>query len=137
MLSSARSFGYVFNPISVFWCFDRHGARTTVVADVHNTYGGRHTYVLDPDALGSAEVENKAMYVSPFYPVDGRYRIRVGNPGPTVSVAVTLEREGDDRFVATLRATRRPVTPMNVLRSIVGFSAARTSILIGWQAYRL
>ena len=136
MLSSARSFGYVFNPISVFWCFDRRGARTAVVAEVHNTYGGRHTYVVNPDPLGSAEVD-KAMYVSPFYPIDGRYRITSVNPGPTVSVAVTLEREGQVGFVATLRATRRPVTSLNVLRSIIRFSAARTSILIRWRAYRL
>jgi DUF1365 family protein len=126
----------VFNPISIFWCFDRQGARTAVVAEVHNTYGERHSYVLEPDTHGADKVD-KAMYVSPFYPVDGRYRIRVGDPGPTVSVAVTLEREDKEGFVATLRANRRPATSMNVLRSALRWSAARTSILIRWQAYRL
>jgi uncharacterized protein len=136
MLSCGRSLGYVFNPISIFWCFDRRGARTAVVAEVHNTYGERYSYLLEPDAHGSAVVD-KAMYVSPFYPVDGRYRLRVGDPGPTVSVAVTLEREGEEGFVATLRAKRLPATSMNVLRSALRWPAARTSILIRWQAYRL
>ena len=73
MLTTARSFGYVFNPITVFWAYDRAGARTAVVAEVHNTYGGRHGYVLRPDWDGYAEVD-KALYVSPFHPADGRYR---------------------------------------------------------------
>src|SRR6185312_640447 len=42
MLANARSFGYAFNPLSVFWCYDRGGALVAVVAEVHNTYGERH-----------------------------------------------------------------------------------------------
>ena len=45
MLANARSFGYVFNPLSVFWCYDRDGALRRVVAEVHNTYGERHCYL--------------------------------------------------------------------------------------------
>ena len=52
MLTGARTLGYVFNPITVFWCFDETGAQCAVVAEVHNTYGGRHAYVLEPDARG-------------------------------------------------------------------------------------
>ncbi len=49
MLTTARTLGYVFNPITVFWAYDHAGARTAVVAEVHNTYGGRHGYLLRPD----------------------------------------------------------------------------------------
>ena len=49
MLTTARTLGYVFNPITVFWAYDQAGARTAVVAEVHNTYGGRHAYLLRPD----------------------------------------------------------------------------------------
>ena len=81
--------GYVFNPITVFWAYDRAGARTAVLAEVHNTYGGRHAYLLRPDGDGYAEVD-KALYVSPFHPADGRYQIHVGEPGESVSFRVTL-----------------------------------------------
>jgi DUF1365 family protein len=140
MLTTARTLGYVFNPISVFWSADATGAATAVVAEVHNTFGGRHAYVLEGGDLvgtrGEATVE-KALYVSPFYPVDGRYRIRVEEPGPSVSVTVTLERNGDEPFVATLRAARRPLTTGNVVRSVLRFSGLRTMALIRWQAIRL
>ena len=60
MLTGARSFGYTFDPISVFWCYDEADAQCAVVAEVHNTYGGRHAYLLEFDAHGEAEIEKEA-----------------------------------------------------------------------------
>jgi DUF1365 family protein len=78
MLTGARSLGHVFNPISVFWAYDSDGTRTAVVAEVHNTYGDRHAYLLEgEDCAGGFAQVDKEMYVSPFYPVDGHYRIHV------------------------------------------------------------
>jgi hypothetical protein len=136
MLTTGRTLGYVFNPISVFWAYDRAGDRTAVVAEVHNTYGGRHAYRLRPDRAGYAEAD-KALYVSPFYPVDGRYQIQVSEPGESVSLRVTLRRDGDEPFVATLRGQRRAVTAANVLRATLRYPSARTSALIRWQGLRL
>ena len=55
MLANAATFGYVFNPISVFWCFDAEGEIAAVLAEVHNTYHERHVYLLHPDPDGRAE----------------------------------------------------------------------------------
>jgi DUF1365 family protein len=136
MLSGARTLGYSFNPISVFWCYDGSGAACAMVAEVHNTYGGRHAYVLEPDDSGETTVE-KELFVSPFNAVEGSYRIRVGEPAASVSVTVTLERSGEEPFVATLHGTRRRITPQAVLGSAFGHSGARTRLLIQWQALRL
>jgi DUF1365 family protein len=136
MLTGARSFGYTFDPISVFWCYDEAGAQCAVVAEVHNTYGDRHAYLLELDIDGEAEIA-KAMYVSPFNDMGGTYRIRVSTPTSTVSVVVTLEREGEEPFVASLRGTRRPLTRTSALVSMVRHSSARTRILIQWEALRL
>ena len=136
MLSGARTFGYVFNPITVFWCYDEADAPCAVVIEVHNTYGDRHAYLLEPDAEGEASVA-KAMYVSPFNPIDGTYRIKVDAPGSSVGVTVTLERRGEEPFVATLRGQRQPTTQWAVLRSALRHSAARTRMLILWQGLRL
>jgi DUF1365 family protein len=136
MLSGARTLGYVFNPITVFWCYDASGAQCAVVVEVHNTYGDRHAYVLEPDAGGEASVA-KALYVSPFNPVEVPYRIKVEEPGSSVGISVTLERRGEEPFVATLRGRRRPTTPRTVLRTALCHSAARTRVLIQWQGLRL
>ena len=80
MLAHARVLGYVFNPLTVFWCHRADGALACVVAEVHNTYRQRHAYLLRTDDRGRAQVP-KRFYVSPFYPVDGGYRMCLPEPG--------------------------------------------------------
>jgi hypothetical protein len=80
MLGQARVFGYVFNPLTVFWCHHADGTLAAVIAEVHNTYGQRHAYLLHPDARGRAEA-GKDFYVSPFLAVAGRYRLHLPEPG--------------------------------------------------------
>jgi uncharacterized protein len=105
MLASPRVLGYVFNPLSVFYCLDAQGIASHAVAEVRNTYGGRHSYLLALDPRGAGEVE-KAFYVSPFYGVDGSYTMRLPFPGDEVLVSVTLHREGERPFVAVLSGRR-------------------------------
>ncbi|MEK9518572.1 DUF1365 domain-containing protein [Streptomyces venezuelae] len=107
MLAHARVFGFVFNPLSVFWCHDASGALVCVVAEVHNTYGQRHCYLLRTDASDEAEVD-KAFYVSPFLAVEGRYRMRLPLPGDDLSLSIHLEHEGGRAFTAVVRGRRRP-----------------------------
>jgi DUF1365 family protein len=134
LLTTGRTAGYSFNPISLYWCYDDADRISAVLAEVHNTYGESHVYVLSGDTEGEVD---KAMYVSPFYPIDGHYQIRVSPPGDTVSVAVTLVRAGDQPFVATMNATRRPITLINLVRYALRYPGIRTSALIRWQALKL
>ncbi|HET7691203.1 MAG TPA: DUF1365 domain-containing protein [Nocardioidaceae bacterium] len=103
MLAQPKVLGYVFNPLTVFYCLTG-GELTHVVAEVRNTYGGRHCYVMTPDDLRT----DKELYVSPFYPVDGEYTLRLPLPGDRLAVSVTLHRDGEPPFVATMTGTRRP-----------------------------
>ncbi|MDT4940005.1 MAG: uncharacterized protein QOJ34_94, partial [Pseudonocardiales bacterium] len=118
MLTNARSFGYVFNPLTLYWCHDRAGALACVVAEVHNTYGGRHRYLLHTDEAGRADAA-KEFYVSPFYPVDGFYRMSLPQPGDRLSVTITLHRPGERPFVASVRGVRRPATRRAVVATAV------------------
>ena len=79
MLAHARVLGYVFNPLTVYWCHRPDGTLACVVAEVHNTYRQRHAYLLPAGDRVRAEVP-KQFYVSPFYPVDGRYRMSLPEP---------------------------------------------------------
>ncbi|MEV0094949.1 DUF1365 domain-containing protein [Streptomyces sp. NPDC050738] len=138
MLTQARVFGYVFNPLTLYWCHDPTGALVCVVAEVHNTYGERHCYLLRPDREQLASVE-KEFYVSPFFPVDGDYRMRLPEPDHTLNLTVRLIRSGEQVFTATVRGERRPATP-SVLLSLAlrrPWSTAAGSLAIRMHGIRL
>jgi DUF1365 family protein len=117
MLCNARVLGHVFNPLSLHWCLTADGSVVAVVAEVHNTYGGRHAYVLQPDVDGRAQTP-KEFYVSPFHTVDGSYAMRLPLPGEELCIDLTYSRPGARPFVATVRGTRVPVTLGSVLRCL-------------------
>jgi DUF1365 family protein len=106
MLANPRVLGYVFNPLSVFYCYGRTGRLDYTVAEVRNTYGGRHTYLLDTDRAGYARIA-KAFYVSPFNPVDGYYTMALPEPGQVVRTTVTLHRAQQRPFAAVMSGHRR------------------------------
>ncbi|MDA2808635.1 DUF1365 domain-containing protein [Nocardiopsis suaedae] len=114
MLAHARVLGYVFNPLTVYWCHGADGTPVCAVAEVHNTYRQRHRYLLRTDRHGRARAD-KTFPVSPFNPVDGHYRISVPEPDRALRLAVTLVRSGRTVFAASLRGERRPTTPRTLL----------------------
>jgi DUF1365 family protein len=105
-LMQARVLGYVFNPLTLYWCHDTQGVVRHIVAEVHNTYGGRHAYLLPPHDDHPAMVR-KRLYVSPFNDVDGYYLIRAPLPDAELDVRISLHRDNQPAFVATMRGTRR------------------------------
>lgn len=117
MLAHARVLGYVFNPLTVYWCHNCDGALECVLAEVHNTYGQRHCYLMRTDARGRAQVA-KEFYVSPFYPVDGSYQMSLPEPGERLSLTIALHRPGGEApFVASVRGRRRAATTAGLLRA--------------------
>jgi uncharacterized protein len=113
MLANARVLGYVFNPLTVFWCHNAAGELVCVVAEVHNTYGERHCYLLRPEET----VVRKDFYVSPFLPLEGTYRMRLPEPGERLRATVSLTREGRSLFTATLTGQRRAANLRGILRA--------------------
>ena len=138
MLAHARVFGYVFNPLSVFWCLNAENEVTCVVAEVHNTYGGRHRYLLHTDEDGKAQVP-KAFYVSPFHPVDGEYHMSFPLPDRRLRVAVQLNRPDGSAFTAGLSGRRQPVSTCALLAAALKkpFSTLAVSTSIRWHGIRL
>jgi uncharacterized protein len=139
MLAHARVLGYVFNPLTVYWCHRPDGTLACVVAEVHNTYRQRHAYLLP---AARAEVP-KQFYVSPFYPVDGRYRMSLPEPGVNpdgrLSLSVRLDRPDGQSFAASVRGRAVPATRGELLRAAVRhpWSTAAVSVRIRWQGIRL
>lgn len=120
MLAGARVLGHVFDPLSVFWCFDAHNTLVCIVAEVHNTYAERHAYLLHPDPSGVATTE-KAFHVSPFFDVTGRYKLHFTLSPEVVSSTVILHsRAGEGAiFAATFRGHPTPATRSAVATQLI------------------
>ena len=118
MLANARVLGHVFDPLSVFWCHDPDGVLACVVAEVHNTHGERHAYLLRPDEAGVA-VTGKDFHVSPFFDVSGTYELRFTLRPDLVATTVTLRREGTVAFSATFRGRPEPATAPALARRLI------------------
>lgn len=117
MLANARVLGYVFNPLTVYWCHHPDGELACVLAEVHNTYRERHCYLLGPDAADRTETA-KRFYVSPFLTVAGSYRMALPVPDERLRIAITLRQHGRTALAATLVGRRRPATPATLLRML-------------------
>lgn len=122
MLANVRSFGYVFNPICVYYCFSESGDRLThVITDVTNTpWRESHPYVF-PAPEGDGPVSGEAvkrLHVSPFLEMDYTYSIHANAPGEDLHLSVANRRGEDTHFVADLRLERLPATNA-VLRTVV------------------
>jgi uncharacterized protein len=138
LLTNARVLGYVFNPLSVFYCHQADGELRCVVAEVHNTYGERHCYLLEPGERGRVET-GKEFYVSPFLTVDGRYRMSVPAPDEHLSVQMALHQDDRRVFSASLTGRRLPLTNATVARMLVRhpLMTARVTSLIHMQGVKL
>ncbi|MGW4244694.1 DUF1365 domain-containing protein [Nocardia sp. NPDC004722] len=136
-LMSARALGYGFDPLTVFWCHAPDGQLRCVIAEVHNTYGERHRYLVTPDP---ESVVAKQFYVSPFNPVAGRYRLRLPVPADRLRLAITLERpDGRTVFAATVvgRVLEAHRTTIARVLLVHPFETLRITALIRWQGLRL
>jgi DUF1365 family protein len=112
MLTQLRTLGYVFNPVTFYYCFAPDGENLeAVAAEITNTpWKERHTYVLAAEGKGARGEFQKAFHVSPFQPMAQRYRWAFTAPGETLKVDMVNEQEGRDVFRAGLKVQRKPLT---------------------------
>lgn len=130
MLANARSFGYVFDPLSVFWCLTAAGDVRCVVLEIHNTYGERHAHLVRPGPDGRFSID-KEFYVSPFLTVDGRYDVTLRLEPERLAVAVDLV-QGDRRvFSASFTGRPRPA------RAGAALAAALRTPFVTYQVWAL
>ena len=139
VLTHLRVLGYVFNPVSFYFCRDRNDSLRHVVAEVNNTFGETYCYLLSAEGDVAREEREKVFHVSPFQPVDGRYRFRVRAPGDTLSARIDVVRDGEQVLSTALSGSRHPLTDGSLFRTVVRHphTGLRTLALIHYQALRL
>lgn len=139
LLTSCRILGYVFNPVSFFYCYDPGDRLALVVAEVNNTFGDRHSYVL-PVTDGYRWSRKKLMHVSPFHQPDaGTYTFELPPPGPRVEAAIELSRGGVAAITTRLSLERRSLDDRAVLSALVRFPFQTLKVIaaIHYEALRL
>lgn len=146
LLTLLRNWGYYFNPLSLYYCFDAAGEDVqTVVAEVTNTpWRERHWYVLwHGNRIGPPSERrfrhSKEFHVSPFLDLDMVYEWHVHVPAEQFRLALINFRGQERVFDACLTLARCELTRGNMLRTLVRFpwSSARVMQAIHWQAFRL
>lgn len=145
MLTQLRRFGFCFNPVSFYYCFDAAGARVeTVVAEITNTpWNERHAYVLRRQAgEGDGALRfrlDKEFHVSPFMPMDIEYDWSFSEPGRSLAVRMENRRAGRLVFEASLLLRRREMTGAALALTLARepFVALQVLARIYWHALRL
>jgi DUF1365 family protein len=142
LLTLPRILGYVFNPISVYFCHRRSGELSAVLYEVSNTFGDRHSYMIqvtDDDATPLRHLCQKVLHVSPFLDRDMRYAFRLTPPGEALALTVTGIDDDGPLIVATLEAKRRDLTDRALGRVLVGFPLMTLKVIVAihWEALRL
>lgn len=144
LLTHLRYLGYNFNPISLFYCFNRQGKVETILAEVNNTFGESHNYWLsatNQERGKQAHVYRcaKLMHVSPFMPMELDYRFVLPAPGDRLVAHMDTLAGERATFDATLRLRREPWTAPVIRQALLRFPwvTAKVITAIHWEALKL
>lgn len=139
LLTMPRLFNYVFNPLSVYFCWRRDGSLAALAHEVSNTFGESHFYVLPPRAAESGQIKqacDKTFFVSPFLEGDLRYEFSVTPPGEKVVVMMTVKRGAETALTASFVGERRQLTDATLLRAWASNPLMTFKVIAGihWEA---
>ena len=145
VLTNARYFGYLINPISVYYCFDEHHALRAMLLEVTNTpWGEKVAYVFacDPSKPIQRTHIDKSMHVSPFHPMDHVYDWRSNVPGEKIAIHMRNKEQNEAQtcvFDATLSLRREPITKRNLASILWRYPWMTAKVVWGiyWQALKL
>ncbi len=143
LLAFPRVLGMAFNPISLWYCEHRDGALQVVIAEVNNTFGEKHSYVLDGAgaalAYEQAIDKDKLFHVSPFFDRTGSYRFTLAEPGERLRVVIRQSRDGAPSLDATIAGERQTLSDAQIVRQVLRmpWMAAKVVAGIHWEALKL
>lgn len=142
LITVPRFIGYIFNPVSFYIAQDSSGQVQAILAEVNNTFGEKHLYVMrspNPSALPVSFSFPKEFFVSPFFDVSGEYTVTLLEFGEKLNFRIELKREGVLTFFADLTGQAMAFTTRFLLSTLVRYplAALLTMARIETQALRL
>jgi DUF1365 family protein len=143
LLAFPRLFGYAFNPISLWYCEHRDGSLRAVIAEVRNTFGEKHCYLLASDGrpmpYQQVHEKDKCFHVSPFFDLLGRYRFTLADPGERLRVLIHETRDGVPILDATLAGERVLLTDRAIAGQVLRMPLMTLKVVAGihWEALKI
>lgn len=145
LICMPRVLGYVFNPVSFWFCHDKEGNLRAVLCEVHNTFGERHTYLCahgDHRPIGpdDALTGKKMFHVSPLLKREGRYKFRFNTGDDKLGVWIDFfNSEGEKQLVTSLTGKLEPMNAANLHKAFWRYPLVtlKAITLIHWQALKL
>lgn len=141
VLCYPRIFGYVFNPLTVYFCEDADGETRAILYEVCNTFHERHTYIIGVGGAGDTvrHACEKKMYVSPFMPMACTYHFRIRPPGENVMIAIDEHDAGGSLLFASFTGRRRALGAGALLRALFTYPLMTLKVMgaIHWEALLL
>ena len=150
LLCFPRVLGYVFNPLSIYFCYRPDESIAAILYEVHNTFGDRHVYLFridgtdagGPNGSRSAvltHATDKVLHVSPFIDMTPRYRFRLRPPGDKLSILIRESDAGGDLLLATLHGSAMPFGDRSLAKLFFTHPLMTVKVIgaIHWQALRL
>jgi uncharacterized protein len=144
LLCYPRLLGFVFNPISVYFCYDQNEAFVACIYEVRNTFGQRHTYVAKVEEgelsdAGLRQTRMKLFHVSPFVGMEAAYEFRVLPPGEKVRLRILETEGGVPVLSATIIGKQKPLTSRNIFIECVRAPLMTLKVVAGihYEALKL
>ena len=142
LLCYPRVLGYVFNPLSVYFCHDRDGRLAALLYEVTNTFGERHHYLFAIEDGAPRPLRHscsKALYVSPFIGMEATYRFAIVPPRDRLAVSIREEDADGPVLNASFTARRSEITDARLARFGVSYFLMSLKIIGGihWEALKL
>ena len=144
LLCFPRLLGYVFNPLSIWFCSHPTQGLQAILYEVRNTFGESHSYLIpvaadQRDGRPIVQACDKRFYVSPFIEMESDYRFRLREPDERLSVLIRQAVRDGEILLATMTGRRVPLTATSLLRAAIAFPLMTQKVIVAihWQALRL